>query len=150
MFKAVDEAVKRAQTLSLSRDETEAYVMNLLFDHYYTTTTVIHEGQHALDGMHGKYQQWELEYRAKLSEIVFGEMPFLSLSDLMSQDIGNMKLPHGKANTKVFKDIVEYIFKNKAKYPAIDTKKSILMQLGDIESATIKSIAREIFLTNYK
>lgn len=148
-FKAVDEAIENRRSISSCWDETVTYVTNLLFDHYYNTTTVIHEGQHALDGIHGKYEQWELEYRAKLSEIVFGGMPFLSLADFMSRDIGNKGQPHGRANTRIFEDIVKYIGKNEATYPAIDTNKNILMQLGKLPSESIKSIARDIFVSKY-
>lgn len=146
-FKAVDEATERVELISPGRVKT--FVMNLLFDHYYNTTTVIHEGQHALDGIHGKYEQWELEYRAKLSEIVYGEMPFLSLSDLMTRDIGNMSLSHGKANTRVFEDIVKYINTNETMFPAIDKDKNILMQLGKLQSEDIKNIARDTFVAKY-
>ena len=148
-FKAIDEAIEKGKIEYNSDDEIKASIINLLFDHYYTTSTFIHEGQHALDNLHFDFEQWELEYRAKLTEIVYGEMPFLSLSDLLNRDIGNENLSHGKANTKIFKDIIEHIYKNKDKYPLIDTNKNILMQLTNLDSETIKDIAKQIFKEKY-
>ncbi|MCK4528314.1 tetratricopeptide repeat protein [candidate division WOR-3 bacterium] len=148
-FAAIDEAIGVAKTEFDSEDEITSSVINLLFDHYHTTSTFIHEGQHALDNLYFNFEQWELEYRAKLSEIVYGEMPFLSLSDLLSRDIGDESLSHGKANTKIFKDIVNHIHKDEEKHPAIDTCKNILMQLTKLNSKEIRDIARQIFENEY-
>jgi tetratricopeptide (TPR) repeat protein len=148
-FKAIDEAIERGKTKYGSEDEIQFYVNDLIFDHYYTTTTLIHEGQHALDNLYFKFEQWELEYRAKLSEIVYGNMTFLSLSDILGQDIGNEDLPHGKANTRIFKEIVKTINKNREKYSGINTDKNILMQLINLDSREIARIAKDIFEIEY-
>ncbi|MBU2464138.1 MAG: tetratricopeptide repeat protein, partial [Candidatus Edwardsbacteria bacterium] len=104
-LKAMDEAIQPYKDCSL--DEQKAACIRLLLDHYFNTSTVIHEGQHALDSRHWLFgfRQWELEYRAKLSENCYGRMPHLSLSDILSQDIGNNKLSHGRAVTMLFEDI---------------------------------------------
>ncbi len=54
-----------------------------------------------------------------------------------------------KATAKIIMDIIEHIYKNKDKYPLIDTNKNILMQLTNLDSETIKDIAKQIFKEKY-
>ena len=148
MLKALDEAL--LPTKDCSPEEQKAAFINMLFNHYCKTSTVIHEGQHALDAMNYHFKQWELEYRAKLSEIKYGEMPLLSLSDILNPDIGNMKLSHGRADTRIFADIAAYIRENKGKYPSINTDKNIMMQLDSLDSKAVKEIGEAIFKEKYR
>lgn len=150
MLKAMDEA------MTLYKDHTpekhKSAFIRYLFAHYCETSTVIHEGQHALDSRHWLFgfRQWKLEHRAKLSEINYGGMPLLSLSDILSREIGNEKLSHGRAATKVFSDISRHILKNKAQYPGINAEKNIMMQLCSLDSKAVREIANAIFQETYK
>ena len=81
------------------------------------------------------------EYRAKLSEIYYGENPYISMSIMMCRNIGGNS-PHGKANTKIFKMFVEYVEKHAEAFPNINTSKNILLQLDKLEIEQIRTIAK--------
>ena len=61
---------------------------------------VMHEGRHAIDQAAGSFKTWELEYRAKLSQIALADAPRASLASVLS-DGSPDDSPHGKANRKL-------------------------------------------------
>lgn len=84
------------------------------------------------------------EYRAKLSELYYGENPYISMSIMMCRNIGGNS-PHGKANTKIFKMFVEYVHNHAEDFPNIDTSINILLQLDKLEIDQIRTISKYAF-----
>lgn len=138
--------------------EQKKYFYSRLYKKIYQVSIVSHEGQHTIDLKNilamikiGIYS-WvkhvggisaSLEYKAKLTELHYGKVPFYSLNALMSQDI-NSKSPHGKANTLIFKRIVNYIQNNSHEFQQIDVSKNILLQLDKLELNQIRLISKSI------
>ncbi|HEX8619311.1 MAG TPA: hypothetical protein VF911_17140 [Thermoanaerobaculia bacterium] len=69
-------------------------------------SVVLHEGRHAIDAASGeKFDAWELEYRAKLSQVALSETAARdSLSSIVGDTIGGDS-PHGKANEKIVTEL---------------------------------------------
>lgn len=67
---------------------------------------VLHEGRHAIDAASGeKYDSWELEYRAKLSQVALSETAArVALASIIDDTIGGNS-PHGKANEKIVQEL---------------------------------------------
>ncbi|HEX8152594.1 MAG TPA: hypothetical protein VF698_05685, partial [Thermoanaerobaculia bacterium] len=65
---------------------------------------VLHEGRHAIDQASGSFKTWELEYRAKLSQIALADAPRLGLASVLS-DPSDADSPHGKANKKLLAEL---------------------------------------------
>ncbi len=62
---------------------------------------VLHEGRHAIDDASGdSFDVWELEYRAKLSQVALSDAPRPALASILNDVIGGDS-PHGKANQKI-------------------------------------------------
>lgn len=142
--------IDEAKEKGLRDDALKAYAVNLLIDDYYDAQILAHEGQHALDLQLNKISvKKELEYRAKLSEMAYGNDQFVCLGEFMQPSMGNPGDPHGLANTQVFTDMVKYISAHKDKYPGIDTTKNILAQMINLKPEEIKEIAINVFEEKY-
>lgn len=151
-IKALDHEVQKAKEEGYSDSEIKNYMCNRTFEHFINTTIIVHEGQHALDSKYNVNNTWlgENEYRPKMSELSYGDMQFATLNQFYELSIGSdMNDTHTRANTQVFKDIVQYIYDNSEKYPEIDTSKSILLQLIKLEEEDIREIAINIFESKY-
>ncbi len=103
-----------------------------------------HEGQHAIDRIFTDLTAAPLlEMRAKLSEIYHSEFPFLTLSELMTPDIG-AKTAHGQANRQVFTELVRRIAANPRQYPEINADKSIIQQLPKLDADELRKLAHDM------
>lgn len=149
VFKAMDELIEEAKFKYDNEEEIKTYVINHLVYDVYIPLTYLHEGQHAIDAEHYNFQSWELEYRAKMSEPVYGDMQLLDITSQLKQDIGDESTAYGKAHTKIFTDIVNYIYNHKEDYPVIDTSKNIMMQLSKLSGNDLKEISKNIFEQEY-
>lgn len=155
-FKELDDELIRLQKEGYSKKEIEKYIFNRIVEHWYYVSTIIHEGQHAIDGKSVKSgelkitENWEFEYRAKLSELAYGEMQFYRLINYYHPAIGTETTSHYKSDTMLFKDIIQYIYDNKDRYPEIDINKNIMMQIPNLSSEKIREIAISIFEDKYK
>jgi len=77
-----------------------------------------HEGRHSIDQTQfGIDDSEELEYRAKLSEIVFAASPRLALAGAILTNVGG-DTPHGKANQRVLEGMARV---TKIKLNALDS-----------------------------
>lgn len=156
VFKELDDELIRLLKEGYSRKEIERCLFNKIVEHWYYVSTIIHEGQHALDGKSIKsgelkiIENWEVEYRAKLSELAYGDMQLYRLTNYYHPAIGTESTPHYKSDTMLFKDIIQYILDNKQQYPEIDINRNIMMQIPNLSSEKIKSIAINIFEQKYQ
>ena len=77
-------------------------------------------------------------------------MPFICLNEFYDSTIGmEINNTHTKANTQIFKDIVQYVYDNNGKFPQIDIKKNILAQLTKLSDDDLKGAAIDIFEKNF-
>ncbi|HYO74926.1 MAG TPA: hypothetical protein VE010_00570 [Thermoanaerobaculia bacterium] len=97
----------RVQYLDRVHAETktrEAFLARLEADEFHYSI-VLHEGRHAIDALSGDdFKVWELEYRAKLSQIALSDAPRLALAAVVEDTIGGDS-PHGIANEKLIGEL---------------------------------------------
>lgn len=145
--------VKEARAQGIPEKELQAYLFNKMEKDFSIKTCIfVHESQHSIDSAIGFNFKWmgENEYRPKLSELAYGSMAFMSLSQFYNPSIGvKDNNTHTLANTQVIKDIVQYIYDNNDKFPQIDVKKNILAQLTKLSDDELKGIAIEVFQKSY-
>ena len=107
-------------------------------------TITIHEGRHVLDQKQYAGEQAlsseELEFRAKLSELQFGEYPRLSLSKMANGQIGG-ESNHGKANTRVLKELGLWIGDNAAAIEGFNTDGPALSQIDRLSDKQLRAFA---------
>lgn len=145
--------IDRAKLQGISDNELQQFIFDR-YDKDFTikTNIYIHESQHSIDSKYGIPLSWfgENEYRAKMSQLAYGDMPFMSLSQFYGTTIGeDVHDTHSMANTRVFSDIISHINDNSNKYPEIDTNKNILSQLINLSEEDLKDISIKIFEKNY-
>ena len=69
----------------------------------------LHEGRHAIDDASGEsYRTWELEYRAKLSQVALARAPRPALASIVGDTIGG-DAPHGRANEKIIRELTAWM-----------------------------------------
>jgi len=149
-LKQLNTEVAKAEGAGVPQELWGDYVINRYQKDYLFTTIIVHEGQHALDkGLSSKWQG-EYEYRAKLSELAYGELQYRTLANLHSQSLDTSATDtHARANARIFQDFVQHILENEDKYPEIDTSQNIMVQLPYLSEGQIKKIAIAIFEANY-
>lgn len=100
-----------------------------------------HEGRHAIDAQYTHINDnAELEFRAKLSEIVFGPDPRLALTGgILSEAIGSDS-PHGKADLRIMQGFVAWM-KAHAK---LDPNRPVLTQLDTLSDDELRAAARSM------
>lgn len=155
-FKFIDTQIaieaEKAKAKGISGSELQSYLFGKLEKDFTVRTNIIHESQHSIDNKAGSNFKWsgEAEYKAKLSQLAYGNMQFMCLNQFYPSDIGmEVNNTHTRANTQLFKDIVQYINDNSDKFPQIDVDRNILVQLDKLSEDDIKGIAIEIFLKTY-
>ena len=107
-------------------------------------TITIHEGRHVLDQMQYAGEQAlsseELEFRAKLSELQFGEYPRLSLGKMVTGQIGG-ESNHGKANTRILKELGIWTAENAATVEGFDPNRPALSQTDKLTDKQMRIFA---------
>lgn len=107
-------------------------------------TITIHEGRHALDQKQYPGAQAlsseELEYRAKLSELEFGEYPRMSLASIVTGQIGG-ESSHGKANTRLLRDLRQWIETHSSEVSGFDSHRLPLAQIDKLTDHQLRAFA---------
>lgn len=107
-------------------------------------TITIHEGRHVLDQLQYTGERAlsseELEFRAKLSELQFGDYPRLSLSKMVNGQIGG-ESNHGKANTRLLTDLGLWIEGHSKEVAGLDTHRPVLSQIDQLSDKQIRAFA---------
>jgi hypothetical protein len=88
-----------------------------------------HEGRHAIDQKYfpRKFDSPELEFHAKLSEVVFSSDPKLAFCNLNSPYLGDSS-PHGQADLRIMKIVVAWMGKNINEISGADKSRPLLPQ----------------------
>ncbi len=145
--------IDKLKLQGISNNDLQRYIFER-YDKNFTVKTCIyvHESQHSIDSEYNISFSWfgENEYRPKMSQLAYGDMPFMSLSQYYVTSIGkDVHDTHSMANTRVFNDIVNYIYENSSDFPAIDINKNILSQLVNLNEDDLINISIKIFEKNY-
>lgn len=104
-----------------------------------------HEGRHALERrMDLDLDTWEREYRAKLSEVAFARRPRLALrGGILNANIGD-DTPHGRANLRLMRELVEWIDAHRAEIHGFDATLPLLPQLSLLTDAQLRDAFRSL------
>jgi hypothetical protein len=98
-----------------------------------------HEGRHAIDNnLPTKLTPTDLEYRAKLSEVVFAPRPRLALGGIISANAGD-DTPHGKANQRALEGIQTWMQAHASEIRQLDRSAPLLPQFPLLTDAQIKA-----------
>jgi len=110
------------------------------FERHRDEGVVIHEARHAIDKqIKNKWEDDVFEFRGKMSEIIFCELPhaMLGYSGIISPDTGG-KSAHGKANLQILKGLVKWIEEHQNEINGFDKKLPTLPQLDKLTEEQIK------------
>ncbi len=107
--------------------------------------TVIHEGRHVLDyELDPSLTSTELEYRAKLSELAFSEFPIAMLRiSIFNPNLGG-ESPHGKAQLRLIKELVNWMKANAEEIADYDNSKPAVFQLDHLSDENLRQFARSV------
>lgn len=103
----------------------------------FQSSIVLHEGRHAIDKLSKqRFKTWELEYRAKLSEIALADAPRGALQNVVDNTIGGDS-PHGKANEHLMKGVVAWMEQHRSEIAGLDASLPLMPQLDRLTDAQI-------------
>lgn len=121
----------------------DAFLARVEHEHF-TSSIVLHEGRHAIDLAAGeKHATWELEYRAKLSEIALAPSAREALASVLDNDIGGDS-PHGKATEKLARGLVEWMQQHRAEITGLDTTRPMLPQIDKLAEEQVRAAVRSL------
>ncbi len=101
-----------------------------------------HEGRHVIDKQLGITSNVELEFRAKLSELAFAQLPRLALSNsILAANLGD-KTPHGQANLRVIRALVGWMNHHRGEIGGLDPSKPLPPQLDLLTPDQLRAAAR--------
>lgn len=105
---------------------------------------LLHEGRHAVDRLsRQRFKTWELEYRAKLSEIGLADAPRRALESVLDNTIGGDS-PHGRANEELAKGVVAWMEKNRARIERLDAALPMMPQMDKLTDEQIKEAVKSL------
>ncbi len=99
----------------------------------------IHEVRHVIDqNISDQFSATELEYRAKLSEIVLSPYPkYFFIRQVMVPSIGTQS-SHGQANLKIIKNLVQWMNQNATAIKGFNAKRPALLQFNLLTETQLK------------
>jgi hypothetical protein len=102
-----------------------------------------HEGRHALDNANEPgLSVAQLEFRAKLSQIVFADYPRLGLASVAAGAINST--PHGVGNRRVLEGYRQWMRAHRAEIAGFDRSAPTLSQLDKLTDEQIVAVARSM------
>jgi hypothetical protein len=105
----------------------------------FESSIVAHEGRHAIDKrINSRFSGSEMEFRAKLSQVVFATYPRLAMDGIMSGNIGD-ETPHGQANLKAVKGVVAWMEAHAGEIEGFDEDRPTLPQFDRLTDEQIKA-----------
>jgi hypothetical protein len=103
----------------------------------------IHEGRHVLDGKYLKdknFSQGELEYRAKLAEILLAKYPRMAFGSI-NDSLVNSDTSHGEANTRIMAAYADWIATHANEVRGYDASAPALTQVDKLTDAQLRTVA---------
>jgi hypothetical protein len=113
-------------------------------DESFHWSIVAHEGRHAIDaGLDESFKTWELEYRAKLSQIAFAAAPHAALEGIVDHDVGGDS-PHGKGNGRLMKELAQWMKAHAKEIAGLDRAQPLLPQLDKLSAEQLRAAVRSL------
>jgi len=110
----------------------------------FLSSIVLHEGRHAIDRASGqKYQGWEMEYRAKLSEIALAPAPREALAGIVDNDIGG-EGTHAKANAHLAEGLAAWMEAHRGEIAGYDPTLPPFPQVDQLTDEQIVAAVRAL------
>jgi len=106
----------------------------------------IHEGRHALDGKYLKdrdFSQADLEFRAKLAEILLAEYPQMAFGSI-NDSLVNSDSSHGIANTRIMTAYADWIAAHPTEIRGYNPQAPALTQLDKLSDAQLRTVAASL------
>jgi hypothetical protein len=103
----------------------------------------IHEGRHALDDKYlkdRKFSQADLEYRAKLAEILLARYPRMAFGSI-NDSLINSESSHGEANTRIMTAYADWIASHASEIRGFDPAAPALTQMDKLSDAQLRTVA---------
>jgi len=102
-----------------------------------------HEGRHAIDRRLGITGTANLEYRAKLSQVVFSPRPRLAFGSIISANTGD-RSPHGQANVRALTGLLEWMDEHGDEIVGLDRERPLLPQLDRMTDEQLRAAFRSM------
>jgi hypothetical protein len=119
----------------------DAFLARVEHEHF-TSSILLHEGRHAIDRLSKKkYPTWELEYRAKLSEIALAPSVREAMASVLDNDIGG-EGTHGKANEHLARGLVAWMDANRARIAGYDPTLPPFPQVDKLTDEQMRAAVR--------
>ena len=110
----------------------------------FTYSILLHEGRHAIDqALDESFKTWQLEYRAKLSQVALSDAPRDAVESIMSDVIGGDS-PHGRANEQIARELIAWMRANRAAIAGLEAGKPMLPQLDRLTDAQLRAAFRAL------
>ena len=103
----------------------------------------MHEGRHALDDKYLKsrnFSQADLEFRAKLAEILLGKYPRMAFGSI-NDSLVNSDTSHGIANTRIMTAYADWIRDHAKEVKGYDPAAPPLTQVDKLTDAQLRTVA---------
>ncbi len=140
---AIEAQLAELDTRGLTGDARRAAFIDDMTQAFLEHSIYAHEGRHAIDRRLGSFSAPTLEYRAKLSQVVFAPQPRLALTSILSPNIGDDS-PHGQANERALKNLVKWIKRHGDEIEGLDRRRPLLPQLDKLSDAQMRAAFRSM------
>ncbi len=127
---ARDQMMDSLRASGLSGTELETAFKRTYADALRESSIFAHEGRHAIDQKHEPdLSSEELEFRAKISQVVFASHPRLAaVSGIFQENIGD-GTPHGLANERIMRGLMNWMRVHAAEVDTLNPSDPLLPQV---------------------
>lgn len=105
----------------------------------------LHEGRHSLDQVYSsqavQQDSSELEFRAKISQVIFSDWPRLTLGSIINPNMGD-GTPHGTANQRLMEGVVDWMEAHASEIEGLDADTPLLLQFDLLTDEQIRESFR--------
>jgi hypothetical protein len=135
-----DQLAASLSASGLSGNELEAGFKREYASSLQESSIFAHEGRHAIDQRHEPgLSSEELEFRAKLSQVVFASHPRLAaVSGIFQENIGD-GTPHGQANARVMRGLIDWMRAHAAEIHDLRPEEPLLPQLPLLSDSQLRA-----------
>ncbi|HSI17573.1 MAG TPA: hypothetical protein VK980_07385, partial [Sphingomonas sp.] len=116
------------------------------WDHEIQSSITLHEGRHVLDEISYSGAQElsapELEYRGKLSEIGYSDLPRNALSGILGAELAR-DTSHGAANARIMALYRDWVSAHRAEVTGFDPAQPAALQIDRLSDDQIRAIAHQ-------
>lgn len=104
-----------------------------------------HEGRHSLDRLYAPEDVTSdtatLEFRAKISQVVFSDWPRLTFGSIINPNMGD-NTPHGIANQRLMEGVVDWMAEHASEIEGLDPNAPLMPQFDRLTDDQIRASVR--------